>query len=118
MNAYLDDMLARQRGEMKTQEYATMAATKDVVGLLQEMISDQRGKSLIVTETIPYLQAGRPVPNNLVDTDLSRLGDVWLQVGDQDRRVRARVRPFNEWLRKRRLNPEADRRRADARSST
>jgi hypothetical protein len=108
LDQFLGDMLARQRGEMKAQEYATMSATQDVVGLLQEMISDQRGKSLIVTETIPYPRAGggRPVPSNLVDTDLSRLGDIWLQVGDQDGRVRARLRPFKEWMRKRQLNPK------------
>jgi Domain of unknown function (DUF927) len=106
LSRYLDDMLARQRGEMKAQEYATMSATKDVVGLIQEMISDVRGKNLIVTETITYGQVGRPVPSNLVDTDLSRLGDVWLQFGDRDGRVRARVRPFNDWLRKRYLNPK------------
>lgn len=106
LGRYLDDMLKRQRGDMKTQEYATMSATKDVTALIQEMISDVRGKNLIVTETIPYKQMGRPVPNNLVDTDLSRLGDVWIQFGDQDGRVRARVRPFNDWLRKRNLNPK------------
>lgn len=105
LGQYLDDMLATQRGEMQQQEYATMQATQDVVGLLQEMISDQRNKGLIVTETIPYAQMGRPVPLNLVDTDLSRLGDVWLQVGDQDGRVRARLRTFKDWLRKRGLNP-------------
>jgi Domain of unknown function (DUF927) len=102
---YLDQMLQRQRGQMKLQEYATIAATQDVLALLQEMISDQRGKGLILTETIPYGVIGRPAPNNLIDTDLSRLGDVWMQLGVKDRRIRARVRPFNKWLRERHLNP-------------
>jgi Domain of unknown function (DUF927) len=105
-SAFLDTMLARQRGEMKQQEYATMVAVNDVRGLLQEMASDIRGKCLIITETIPYQVLGKPRPVNLVDTDMSRLGDVWMQVGDKDGRVRARVRPFNEWLRKRHLNPK------------
>ena len=106
LNTFIDDMLKRQRGEMKQQEYATMAATADVRSLLQEMVSDVRNKNLIFTETIPYVSMGRPVPSNLVDTDLSRLGDVWLQYGVKDGRVRARVRPFNEWMRKRNLNPK------------
>lgn len=106
LNEFIDDMLKRQRGEMKQQEYATMAATQDVVSLLHEMVSDIRNKNLIITETIPYRQVGRPVPSNLVDTDLSRLGDVWMQKGHKDGRVRARVRPFNEWMRKRNLNPK------------
>jgi hypothetical protein len=106
LGTFLGLMLARQRGEMKAQEYATMAATKDVVGLIQEMVAECRGKNLIITEHIPYASVGRPTPNNLVDTDLSRLGDVWLQMGDKDGRIRARIRPFKEWLRKRGLNPK------------
>ena len=108
LGTYLGLMLARQRGEMKAQEYATMAATKDVTALLADLVSELRGRSMIITETIPYAGAGagRPTPNNLVDTDLSRLGDVWLQVGDKDGRIRARIRPFKEWLRKRGLNPK------------
>lgn len=103
---YLDVALDKQRGGMKLQDYATMAAAQDVVGLLHEMLLDARNKGLIITETIPYASSGRPVPLTLVDTDMSKIDDPWLWMGQKDGRVRARARPFKEWLRKRRLNPD------------
>lgn len=106
LSTYLDAVIAEQRGEMKTQQYATMQETEDATGLLFEMISDIRNKHLITTERLPYGTLGRPLPNNLVNTDMQRLDDVWMQIGDKDERIRARVRPFNDWLRKRRLNPK------------
>ena len=99
---------------MKQQEYATMAATKDVVGLLQEMISDARGKNLIVTETIPYATAGRPMPSTTWSTPTCR--------GSAMSGCRSATRtgafargcgPFNEWMRKRNLNPKHDHRCAE-----
>jgi hypothetical protein len=103
---YLDEMVKLQRGELKTNEYSTMAASVDVVALLQDMLHDIRGKHLIVTESIPYIRIGKPTPVNLVDTDLSRLGNIWCQLGDKDKRVRIRVRPFREWMHDHRLNPK------------
>ena len=105
-SAFLDEVIAEQRGEMKTQEYATMQETDDAAGLLFEMIADIRNKHLITTETLPYGVMGKPAPNNLVNTDMQRLDNIWMQLGDKDERIRARVRPFNDWLRKRRLNPK------------
>ena len=106
LSDFLDDALQRQRGEMKAQEYATMTKVADVGGVLQDMVSDARGNgNAIITETIPPVVMGKPRPVNLVDTDLARLRDVWMQVGDKDRRLRIKVRQFNEWLREHRLNP-------------
>lgn len=106
LTAYLDAMLTSQRKEMQDQEYATLLASQDVAGLLQEMVSELRGKSVLATETIPYVQAGRPVPLRMVETgiDPTRLGDVWIQLGANDGRIRVRLRPFKDWLRKRGLN--------------
>jgi hypothetical protein len=105
IKAYLDVALGELRSEMKLQNYATMSATQDVVSLMNEIMLDARNKGLIITERIPYGAIGRPVPMTLVDTDMSKVNDPWLWVGQKDGRVRARVRPFNDWLRKRRLNP-------------
>lgn len=105
LSAYLDEMLAHQRAEMKSQEFATMQAAGDVVGLLQEMMDEIRGKNLIVTDVINYIAAGRPIPAQIYG-DPNQLGDVWCQYGTKDGRVRVRVRPFNEWMRKRKLNPK------------
>jgi len=103
---YLDVALDRLRGGMKLQDYATMTTTQDVVSLMHEMLLDARNKGLIITETIPYSSAGRPVPMTLVDTDMSKINDPWLWVGQKDGKIRARVRPFKDWLRKRHLNPD------------
>lgn len=106
LSDYFDTVIARQRGELKAQEYATMDGADDVLSLLHEMMNDIRNKNLVVTETLPYGISGRPVPNNVVNTDTQRLEDVWMQVGDTDGRIRVRVRPFNTWLRKHRLSPK------------
>lgn len=105
LTAYVDQVFRKQRLTMKTQEYATMEAATDVVGLLNEMLQQQRNRHLIVTETIPYAYIGKPTPLNLVDTDMSRLTDVWIQLGDKDKRIRLRVRQFHMWLRDHKLNP-------------
>ena len=106
LSAYFDTVIARQRGGLKTQEYATMQETDDVLGLLHEMMNDIRNRHLVVTETLPYGVPGRPLPNNVVNTDMQRLDDVWMQVGDKDGRIRVRVRPFNAWLRKHKLSSQ------------
>jgi hypothetical protein len=106
MEIYLDTLLDEQRGGLKVQEYATMAETQDVVSLLQEMLADARKDGLIITETIPYAGKGKPLPQTLVETDLSRVINPWIWMGRKDGRVRARVRLFNDYLRDRRLNPQ------------
>lgn len=106
LRTYLEGVLRSHRRQMKINDYSTLAHADDVVGLLQDLVADIRHKNLIITETIPYGQTrGKPRPVNLVDTDISRLQEVWFQKGVNDGRMRIRCRPFNEWMRERRLNP-------------
>jgi len=105
METSLDEMLSRQRSTLKSQEHTTLAAPDSVLSLLQDMMDDLRGKNLIMTDRINY-GMGRPSPVELIDTDLSRLQDVWMQVGQKDKRIRVRCKQFNHWLRKRRHQPE------------
>lgn len=90
---------------MTKKSYRTLAGATDIAGLMSELAADIRNKNLIITETIPYVARGKPRPNNLVDTDLSRLGDVWMQIGDQDGRIRVRCRSFEKWLMDRHMTP-------------
>jgi hypothetical protein len=90
---------------MKTQEFATMAATQDVVSLMHEIMSDARPRNLIMTETIPFRQIGQPAPLKLVDTDMSKVDNPCIWAGEKDGRIRTKVRYFNDVLRKRHLNP-------------
>jgi hypothetical protein len=103
---YLDVEFGKQRKELKTQSYATMSTDSSVLGLLAELQAELRGRSLVVTETIQLQMGGHPVPAVVQDTDVSKLGEVWMQLGTADGRVRMRVRSFNEWLIKRKLQPK------------
>ena len=107
LSAFLDDVLARQRSEMKSQDYSTLATAADVRGVLTEMITSLRSsRSLLVTDVIPTTTMGKPRPVTLVfPMSPDQLGDVWAQVGDKDGRMRVRRRPFNEWLRDHHYNP-------------
>ena len=102
---FLGSALARQRAGMTHQNYATLATGIDAEGILQELRMEQHNHSMICTRTIPYIQVGRPVQMPVEDTDLSKISNVWMQVGTADGRMRLMVRPFNAWLRKRGLNP-------------
>lgn len=103
---YLVRMLKRQRSNMEAEADSTMAAASSGQLLLQEMMAELRGKGMIITDAIPYPTGGRPLMVGLVDTDVTRLQDVWMQVGDSDGRVRVRVRPFKHWLREHKYNPK------------
>lgn len=102
---FLGDALRRQRAMMHTQDYSTLATPDDANSILQELRIEQHNRSMIITKTIPYASAGRPVQMPTEDTDLSKVSNVWLQYGLEDGRMRMLVRPFNDWLRKRGLNP-------------
>ena len=106
LREYVGRQLAEQRNEMVAQESSTMQATSNIVSLIKEMLADLRGKHLIITETIPYHAGGRPVVVNLVETDLSRLQNIWAQVGHKDGRLRLKARSFKDWVRKQHLNPK------------
>ena len=105
MEHYLDSMLVRQRSTLKSQEHTTLAAPDAVLSLLQDLMDDLRGKNLIMTDRINY-GMGRPSMVELIETDVSKLQDVWMQVGVKDKRIRVRCKQFNHWLRKRRHQPE------------
>lgn len=105
MEKYLDQSMIDQRNELQVQAFTTIAQTSDVIGLLHEMLTDARKDGLIITDTIPYANKGKPVPQTVVDTELSRIADPWIWMGNKDGRVRARARVFNDKLRARRLNP-------------
>jgi hypothetical protein len=109
VDLFLEESLQRQRDLLKDEGATTMAAPDSGNMLIQEMMAELRGKNLIVTYRINS-GAGRPITVELIDTDVSRLGDVWMQVGLKDQRIRVRVKPFNDWLRKHRLNPVSVRR--------
>ena len=103
---YLDVEFHRQRKELKTQSHVTMSTDDSVLGLLAELKSELRGRAMVVTETIQFQLGGHPVPAVVVDTDVSQLREVWMQIGDQDKRIRMRVGRFHEWLLKRKLQPK------------
>jgi Domain of unknown function (DUF927) len=103
---YLDVEFGRQRKELKTQSHATLSDDRSVLGLLADLKSELRGRAMVVTEIIPSQTGGHPVPAVVVDTDVSQLKEVWVQLGTQDGRIRMRVRRFNEWLHKRKLQPK------------
>jgi uncharacterized protein DUF927 len=105
LRAYLVEQLKKQRGGMGMQEYKTMQATQDVVAMIREMLHQLRNKHMIITERIPYKSIGKPTPNNLVDGDVSRMTNIWAQVGDQDGRIRLGARSFHQWLREKHLSP-------------
>lgn len=102
---FMRQSLLEQRATLKTESHQTLSTDEDVLSLLNEMMSDLRGKNMIMTDYISYNTQGRPMPVKLLDADPSRLGDVWMQVGDVDKKIRVRVRPFNEWLRKHKQHP-------------
>jgi hypothetical protein len=106
---YIAGQMQAQRGEMKAQEFATLQTTADAAGLLGDMFSELHNRHMIITDRIPYTTRGRPTPVNFAHNnvpDLSRMGGVWVQLGDKDGRVRLKVRKFNDWLRDKHLNPK------------
>jgi Domain of unknown function (DUF927) len=105
LRTFLGDALSRQRKMMHTQDFSTLATAVDAAAILSELRMEQHNRSLICTATIPYPGAGRPVQVQTEDTDMSKVSNVWAQYGVKDGRMRMLVRPFNEWLRKRGLNP-------------
>lgn len=106
LRAFMDAALARQRSMLKTQSHTTLAAPDSVLSLITDMQSELRSKNMIITDYIHYnTQPGRPQMVKLIDVDPSRLQEVWMQVGQLDGRIRARVKPFNQWLRDHRQHP-------------
>jgi hypothetical protein len=97
------------RAQLVTKDYSTLTSSTSALGLMQELASELRGKHLVTTNVINYAgQMGRPTKIDIVDMTadmLTRMGDVWMQIGRNDGRIRLRVRPFHAWLQEHRINP-------------
>lgn len=105
IEAFLDATLQRMRQTLKTEEDTTLSSPDAGSNLLADMMNALRGKHLLVTDRIHY-SVGKPTPVGAAETgDLTRLGDVWMQYGSLDGRVRVRAKPFKAWLRDNRYLP-------------
>lgn len=113
LTAFLGQELQRQRLIMKQQAHTTLSDPEAVKSLIGDMISECRGKNVIFTDKINY-GAGKPQPARLIDTDVSKLQDVWIQKGVEDERIRLRLKPFNKWLRDHHQHPNDVRRKLEA----
>ena len=103
---FLNDTLGKLRHVLKVQEYTTLSGNDAGESVLSDIMSSIRGKHLLITDTI-YYGTGRPRMVDASETgDITRLGEVWMQYGSKDGRVRMRVKPFNKWLMERRLKPQ------------
>jgi hypothetical protein len=106
LRQYLGEQIKHQQHGMVRHDHTTMQTSASAEGLLNEMIAMQRNRGLLTTEIIPYAGMGKPRPVNAVDTDLSRVGDAWIQYGRNDGRIRARCREFDKWMKDKHVNPE------------
>lgn len=110
IEAYLVTSLEDLRSSASAKLYSRSSATAPE-DLVAELISDLRGQNMIVTDTVPGSSTGRPVQMGLTAYgDVSRLRDVWLQLGDKDGRMLIRVKPLRDWLWKRRISLKEARR--------
>jgi hypothetical protein len=97
---FLASTLADLRGSTTAGIYSTSTATSGEE-LMAELQADIRSKHLIFTDTVPHPAPGRPTVVTTVHGDVSRLEDVWMQVGIVDGRMILRLHKLNEWLGKR-----------------
>lgn len=107
MKKHLGEELAKQRAQLLGKGHVTMTSPDAVLNMLSDLVSELRGKHMITTTYVPVIGMGRPAKVDLVDTDVSRLQNVWLQQGVNDERLRIRSHEFEQWLRKRNQNPSA-----------
>jgi len=105
METMLDNELLRQRLSLGKKSHSTLSDPQAVLYLMNDMISEIRGKFMITTDIVP-IGMGRPVGIQLIGTDVSRIENLWLQLGDTDGRIRCRAREFDTWMRKRNQNPD------------
>lgn len=101
IEAYLDNQFQRQRAGLKGQSFRTMSSDESILDLMNELQSELFANgNLVMTEYI-RTQTGRPGPQVMAkDFRIDRLGDVWMQVGEKDHRVRVRARAFQDWMSK------------------
>jgi hypothetical protein len=107
MFKFLGDQLEIQRSKLRSKADSTMSSAEAILGVMNQMMAEMRGKSMITTEFVPLLGAGgRPPRQQLVDMDTTKLENVWIHMGTLDGRIRLKQREFDNWLFKRRLNPD------------
>lgn len=109
IKAYLADTLATLRLDLaETYRHVAMSDPSDGRALLQEMMTDLRGKHMITTNVINYPGVGRQPKVDPIDMSIDQIGrmqNVWMQVGVNDGRIRAVRRQFDGWLREHHYNP-------------
>lgn len=110
MNTFLSLELAKQRENLGHQGHTTLNDVAAAEEVLNRIMAEIRGKQMIITQFVPpAVGGGRPVKQNLISPDMmniSRLDNVWMQVGQLDGRIRFRVVDFNHHVRKMKLNPD------------
>lgn len=97
--------LERQRDRLMEKADTTMSSSSSVLDLLNDLQGQLQGKQLVVTDIIPH-GAGQPHHIQVIETDVTRLSDVWMQVGVTDGRIRMKARRFDLWLMERGQNPD------------
>jgi hypothetical protein len=99
------ERIRRQRENATTYSLSGSNAGSDVLAAMQ---GDARNVNMVVTETVVRPRKGTPVIPKLVmeGLDLSRLKDVWMQVGKLDGCILVRQRAFNDWLYNHKYDPE------------
>jgi hypothetical protein len=65
---------------------------------LSEMISDIRGRHLLVTDIVPGAMGRPPTVSVQPGYHTDRLQAVWMQMGMKDGRIVASIKAFNQWL--------------------
>jgi hypothetical protein len=105
IQARLGDELNRQRARLVSKAHVTMSHHNSVLDLLNELQGELHGKHLVTTDIVP-IGAGRPRNIQVIDTDVSRLQGAWMQVGEQDGRIRIVSKKFDKWCLDNRQNPD------------
>lgn len=101
LDTYLEGQLAEQRKGLQDQSFHTMSDKGAILALLGDLLQEHRLTSTIITDRIHY--GTKPLPVKVIDTDVSKLKDVWIQHGLSDGRYRIRLKPFVKWLEDRKL---------------
>jgi len=105
MREFVEKSFERLRVVLSLEGDNTISDGDDAQGLLVSMLSDlKKQNSVVFTDRIHY-GAGPPPLVEVHDTDTTKLGDVWAQVGKADGRIRVRAKPFKHWMREHKQHP-------------
>lgn len=105
MQAHLYESLRALRMGLTNQSY-TLAGPQAGLAVLSEMMSDIRAKHMVITDIVPPQSMGRPPPVRAIPMADQSREDIWMQMGETDGRILVRQHQFNEWLAKRKQQPE------------